>query len=211
MNHIAAWDRQFPDFDELPPLVAELRHKGELLDISYRNDACPSFIRPQDRETLDAEGSAENIDVLWVNYADPAKREFPETKRFLVSRISAFTAFETDDEAEAIARLLHRQPPAEKTWADYAKKVQSLANDFDIRIKTALGDVDYTLAIEENATETNPGICHTHDHCDANVVMAEAFKHVAGYEIDLQSSYDAQLWNDAWNQWKSDRKKGGAS
>ena len=42
------------------------------------------------------------------------------------------------------------------------------------------------------------GVCHSHDYCDANEVMAEAFAQVVGREIDLQSDDDRALWSSAW-------------
>ena len=40
--------------------------------------------------------------------------------------------------------------------------------------------------------------CATHDHCDANMIMAAAFKQAMGYEPNLKGSSDVHLWNEAW-------------
>lgn len=42
-------------------------------------------------------------------------------------------------------------------------------------------------------------ICATHDFCDANMLMEEAWLEVVGSEIDLQSDAEAKLWSDAWS------------
>ncbi len=42
--------------------------------------------------------------------------------------------------------------------------------------------------------------CHTHDFCDANKLMDEAFRHVVGREPDFDRHlHDMGLWNGAWN------------
>jgi hypothetical protein len=94
-------------------------------------------------------------------------------------------------------------------WPDNA--IQRIADDFDTRLKTALGDVDYAQALQDNATETKDGICHSHDHCDANMVMADAFEHVMKRKPVVSNQRDADLWNVSWDKWKADRKKGGAA
>lgn len=64
----------------------------------------------------------------------------------------------------------------------------------------------YDGSIEEvvrrNRDEAEPGICHSHDFCDANVVMEMAFVQTLSREPDLSSDRDTKLWNDAWNEAK---------
>lgn len=89
---------QFPDYDltTLPPIPADWK------DTSWRNDISPSF---------DALGSADPDDSdrlrVWVDYADPARREFPETKRFGVYLRNAADEtvymIESDDWSEILA------------------------------------------------------------------------------------------------------------
>lgn len=42
------------------------------------------------------------------------------------------------------------------------------------------------------------GVCHSHDYCDANMTMADAFEQVVGREIDTQDDDDRALWSSAW-------------
>jgi hypothetical protein len=55
---------------------------------------------------------------------------------------------------------------------------------------------------DDNAKERNPNICHSHDHCDANEVMAAAFLAVVGREMDLQSDTDGELWDRAFKAFR---------
>ena len=50
----------------------------------------------------------------------------------------------------------------------------------------------------QNATAA-PGVCHSHDVCDANEAMGEAFKRLYGRDPAPGSSEDAALWGEAWD------------
>lgn len=65
------------------------------------------------------------------------------------------------------------------------------------------GDELYQCMLQANLGEADPGVCHTHDHCDANVYMAQAVEMVLRRdpaEDDLMN--DAAmiaLWNASWD------------
>jgi hypothetical protein len=48
----------------------------------------------------------------------------------------------------------------------------------------ALGDAQFT--------EPDANVCHSHDYCDANIVMATAFEE---HDLDYR---DSSLWNEVW-------------
>lgn len=49
------------------------------------------------------------------------------------------------------------------------------------------------------------GVCASHDHCDANMVMLEAFRLITGEQEAFNLSPDeVELWNAAWNIAKRD-------
>lgn len=75
---------------------------------------------------------------------------------------------------------------------------QILASQFSANLRAALSPEQVLGAVLANTLETNPAICHSHDYCDANVTMAEAFETVMGRPVDLQSDADGLLWSDAW-------------
>lgn len=74
--------REFPDYDpaDLPAIPADW------LDISWHNDACPSW--QIDSATLPL--------FVYVDYADATRREFPEISRFSV-HWEGDCLFESDD------------------------------------------------------------------------------------------------------------------
>lgn len=76
-----------------------------------------------------------------------------------------------------------------------------LAKAFAGGLALALSRDELAEAVERNATEGNASVCHSHDHCDANMVMAEAFVAVFGREPLLAGERDTEdllTWNEAW-------------
>lgn len=68
---MANYREEFPDYpeDQMPALSVDW------WDGSWRNDACPSFHRLI---------SGAKCIVLYIDYLDRERREFPETERFVV-------------------------------------------------------------------------------------------------------------------------------
>lgn len=54
----------------------------------------------------------------------------------------------------------------------------------------AMGDANYA--------ETDPHVCHSHDYCDANLVMYDAF-HQHGIDINAANDDDCARWSRVWN------------
>lgn len=67
----------------------------------------------------------------------------------------------------------------------------------------SVGDTndDFMLVLERNAEESDPSICHTHDFCDANILMSKAWKDCFPHEPFVpQNTFHCQLWSAAWQQ-----------
>lgn len=70
-----------------------------------------------------------------------------------------------------------------------------------------LGESEKAEMRARNAQQTDPGICHSHDYCDANMAMYQAFEEVMGRDLlpshDIgtvgMSDEDAALVNAAWD------------
>ncbi len=78
-----------------------------------------------------------------------------------------------------------------------------IAANFSLRLRHYLTAEQMAATVAANLTEKNPSICHSHDYCDANVFMAEAFETVTGRAVNLQSEDDDYLWAEAWGIAKS--------
>lgn len=63
-----AYRDEFPDFDfDVPDVVTG---DWNFEDTSWRQDVCPSFVC--------------DVFLLWIDYADPQKRERPEAPQFVM-------------------------------------------------------------------------------------------------------------------------------
>lgn len=101
------------------------------------------------------------------------------------------------------------------TTGPLAPLYREIKNPVTLRIAAAfrrglladIGASPLREADERNNAETDPRVCHTHDYCDANEYMADAFAEVMGRPIDLQSSADGAVWMDAWQAFKAEGRR----
>ncbi len=49
--------------------------------------------------------------------------------------------------------------------------IEALAREFSQRLKSEISTADMIELVEKNRAETSQRICHSHDYCDANVVL----------------------------------------
>ena len=101
---------EFPDFDDLTPILAQLPAK--FIDHSWVNDSCPNF---QFAATEDGVQLSYPRLVLWIDYADPAKREI-QRDRFMLQLVrceedlcsSDLDVIETSEELAPIIDAIKR-------------------------------------------------------------------------------------------------------
>jgi hypothetical protein len=79
------------------------------------------------------------------------------------------------------------------------QRISDLADTFLRKLRQRLGDDVMRAITSLNADEPDPGVCHSHDYCDANVIMDEAFVVVFGRSSRACSDRDAALWTRAWD------------
>lgn len=84
--------------------------------------------------------------------------------------------------------------------------VALLAWEFSESLKDYLTYNQLRETVTRNATEpAESGVCHSHDYCDANMNMLEAFADLGlpnpSEFVSTDDQYDAaiSLWNDAWD------------
>ena len=157
---------EFPDYPvaDMPALPAGF------IDLSWRNDMCPAFANP-------ALGFA-----VWIDYADPAAREFEDGKRFTVYPCDAEGAHTEDESAFE-----------SDEWADVLAFI--LAETFARELKGELTPDQWEAMRRDNATPDYQG---EGAPCDANLPMDAAFKAVTGREVDGDNEADCALWGAAW-------------
>jgi|GEM_PF-3382758 len=177
------YQTEFPDYPaaDLPPLPPGA------VDVSWRNDQCPSFTFPHLGLTV------------WADYADPDAREFVGEEaggRFGVyavgpdgDRLPGEHLADSDDFAEILAAMV---------GARFAQLVARDLAEHLPRIRAANRDYRASPKLRD--------CCATHDVCDANEIMADAMLDVVGYAPfhgDLQPEgpeFEAacDLWNRGW-------------
>jgi len=74
------------------------------------------------------------------------------------------------------------------------EKVAKVAKRFCQLIRAELGNKMQDV-VDRNRVESNRNVCHTHDFCDANMVMAEAMRAVG----ILHPSDEQEIWNSSWD------------
>lgn len=81
--------------------------------------------------------------------------------------------------------------------------VEKIAAEFARILREWLTDAEWAEMRRANAAETDDNVCHSHDYCDANMAMDEAFTNVRGEGADVGSYEDAALWGAAWDKAKA--------
>lgn len=97
------------------------------------------------------------------------------------------------------------QPPQDSHDDEIRKSAESaarlaIAQAFCTEVVSTLTEEELTLVRERNRAETSAGVCHTHDFCDANMLMYAAFVKcgLAKDVADVISDELQLLWNAAW-------------
>lgn len=76
--------------------------------------------------------------------------------------------------------------------------IEKLARDFSDVLQKWLTPEQMEEVNKRNAAETSPGVCHSHDFCDANEAMLEAYaKQMCPDEMGTPESLSA--WDAAWH------------
>lgn len=74
-----------------------------------------------------------------------------------------------------------------------------LSLEFSKLLKQELTPEQLNEMKELNKSEPDNNICHSHDFCDANQIMLEAFENILHREPDLNDQADIDLINNAWS------------
>lgn len=82
--------------------------------------------------------------------------------------------------------------------------ITKLSYRFSAILRETLSDREMADVITRNREYVDPMVCASHDFCDANEVMAEAWVDCFGASIDLQSDDMRSMWNAAWEMSKDD-------
>lgn len=77
-------------------------------------------------------------------------------------------------------------------------EAELIARAFSSDLWETIGPARMAQVIKRNRSNP-PGICASHDFCDANMPMADAFQRITGREISAENENDCALWCRAWD------------
>jgi hypothetical protein len=75
---------------------------------------------------------------------------------------------------------------------------ETLATEFTIVIREWLNPATLATIDSRNAAELDPHICHSHDFCDPNQAMIDAFARF-NVELDPHNEEHVNLMDEAWD------------
>lgn len=78
-------------------------------------------------------------------------------------------------------------------------RTEAIAREFSRVLKVWIGAENMDLLRQANDEEADEGICHSHDFCDANMAMQQAFQNLKLDEDNVA------MWNAAWDMAKEKR------
>lgn len=83
----------------------------------------------------------------------------------------------------------------------YTETEIAIAKAFDAELRGEISAETYAEVIRRNRTAKYDCACASHDFCDANMPMLEAYKRVTGRRFpDTEAEMDT--WNRAWEAWR---------
>ena len=95
--------------------------------------------------------------------------------------------------------------PAAILAARSERRAEKIAAEFVRILRSWATDEEWDAMLRDNAAEADSGVCHSHDFCDANMAMEEAF-HNLGFktcadieEESAEKGVATDLWNAAWD------------
>ena len=82
--------------------------------------------------------------------------------------------------------------------------VETLALEFSQGLHSYLSDEQMAEVVRRNRAELSPGICHSHDFCDANMFLYDVFMKYGMNPVE-EGGMDrwGELWDRAWNMAKA--------
>lgn len=82
----------------------------------------------------------------------------------------------------------------------YSHMERHVGDEFARLLLEEIGAAKLAEVIRRNGIDRDPRVCHSHDYCDANMVMADALLDAAGIiDVDADNEEHTALWNRSWN------------
>jgi hypothetical protein len=89
----------------------------------------------------------------------------------------------------------------DRVQQEFDEAVSQVALQFAECLRECLDEDEMRHVVALNRSEKVKGVCHSHDFCDANEAMAEAFS-MCGRSPNMIDEATRLLWNAAWEKAK---------
>jgi hypothetical protein len=112
--------------------------------------------------------------------------------------------YPNEEKAVAAAKRAARRVPAPRPYPYTVHDAIALARAFADEVKESFSTAEFREMLDKNkSSHADKGICASHDYCDANMLMLDAWLKTFGREPALlhgcdHDDHDARLWGDAW-------------
>jgi hypothetical protein len=87
----------------------------------------------------------------------------------------------------------------ERRTPDEIEIINNVAGEFSRILKEWIGTINLTEVNRRNRKKEYKGCCASHDFCDANMAMLEAFEDITGEDCNLEDPYTHSIMNEAWD------------
>ena len=77
-------------------------------------------------------------------------------------------------------------------------KTLKIGKRFRSKLRHLIGEEQFNEMARLNMKNWNQGHCHSHDYCDANMVMLNAWREITGSEFNMQDLGQKKAWQEAW-------------
>lgn len=193
-----SYTEEFPD-TAIPGPIIELVRDKVLTDESWHNDVCPHFEAIIIGRTNDEPNT---VVQLWCDFEDAERREMNGTRFSVIITNNpmtedAVTVCETDDVYEAISVTM---AVIQKYKDGNNIDLKAIAKRFVSNLEADLTPDQMRTISQRNAHAGMAKSCASHDFCDANIVMHEAFTACQPeYYINPDDQQQAEQWSAAWD------------
>lgn len=98
---------------------------------------------------------------------------------------------------DVLVKLIQRKPHEALKVPTSGK----IAKEFSEILLSWIGEAKMKRVVELNRLQANPSICHSHDFCDANMAMEEAFTNLGLLTpCDADNTPKGEIVNEFWGQ-----------
>jgi len=115
----------------------------------------------------------------------------------------------SETEKDYLDTFIHRWDAAVGNQTSKDRTIIRIAKSFSHLLLEEIGRGNLLTVIKKNFAEISPLVCHSHDFCDANMIMDQAFNadgiDPLGADDGCMTDEIVAIWNAAWDMAKAEK------